>query len=269
MIQPNWDTGHKTQPTFFHRVPLHCNTHLCLSCRWLVLAMAMLRFYIQKGTHKGLYRSIARTLKFFQTFALVEVRQRQRGGSGISVTVIRGASSNVCDFYSNCLLNCDFNSGEVIKPRKKKILKLQVKNTDEYIDVCPFFDFQVGHCAIGKWQPLTIQRANGVSRHLASFQCSPVLIGYRNCEDVCDCHRGSSVFSDFHGLVHHQQHQTGDWHQLSIYFLLKGLPFYFVCTRSKFVLSGFEADLHLVSIALHLWKPKSLSNCSFAITLTC
>lgn len=36
--------------------------------------MAMMRFYIQKGTHKGLYRSIARTLKFFQTFALVEVR---------------------------------------------------------------------------------------------------------------------------------------------------------------------------------------------------
>ncbi|XP_041669869.1 very-long-chain (3R)-3-hydroxyacyl-CoA dehydratase 1 isoform X3 [Cheilinus undulatus] len=39
----------------------------------MVLAMAMIRFYIQKGTHKGLYRSIARTLKFFQTFALVEV----------------------------------------------------------------------------------------------------------------------------------------------------------------------------------------------------
>ena len=47
-----------------------------LSCRWLVLAMAMMRFYIQKGTHKGLYRSIARTLKFLQTFALVEVRIR-------------------------------------------------------------------------------------------------------------------------------------------------------------------------------------------------
>lgn len=41
--------------------------------------MAMLRFYIQKGTHKGLYRSIARTLKFFQTFALVEVRGHQSG----------------------------------------------------------------------------------------------------------------------------------------------------------------------------------------------
>lgn len=46
-------------------------------CRWLVLAMAMMRFYVQKGTHKGLYRSIARTLKFFQTFALVEVRPVQ------------------------------------------------------------------------------------------------------------------------------------------------------------------------------------------------
>lgn len=50
------------------------STIACLSYRWLVLAIAMMRFYIQKGTCKGLYRSIARTLKFFQTFALVEVR---------------------------------------------------------------------------------------------------------------------------------------------------------------------------------------------------
>ncbi|XP_075903508.1 very-long-chain (3R)-3-hydroxyacyl-CoA dehydratase 1 isoform X2 [Nelusetta ayraudi] len=47
--------------------------NIAMTAGWLVLAMAMLRFYIQKGTHKGLYRSIARTLKFFQTFALVEV----------------------------------------------------------------------------------------------------------------------------------------------------------------------------------------------------
>ncbi|XP_025048448.1 very-long-chain (3R)-3-hydroxyacyl-CoA dehydratase 1 isoform X2 [Alligator sinensis] len=33
----------------------------------------MARFYMQKGTHKGLYRSIQKTLKFFQTFALLEV----------------------------------------------------------------------------------------------------------------------------------------------------------------------------------------------------
>ncbi|XP_068566060.1 very-long-chain (3R)-3-hydroxyacyl-CoA dehydratase 1 isoform X2 [Cebidichthys violaceus] len=47
--------------------------NIAMTAGWLVLAMAMMRFYIQKGTRKGLYRSIARTLKFFQTFALVEV----------------------------------------------------------------------------------------------------------------------------------------------------------------------------------------------------
>uniref|UniRef100_A0A8C8BDL4 Very-long-chain (3R)-3-hydroxyacyl-CoA dehydratase n=1 Tax=Otus sunia TaxID=257818 RepID=A0A8C8BDL4_9STRI len=40
---------------------------------WLVLGIAMVRFYIQKGTHRGLFRSVQRTLKFFQTFALLEV----------------------------------------------------------------------------------------------------------------------------------------------------------------------------------------------------
>ncbi|MEE6466806.1 hypothetical protein FKM82_007059 [Ascaphus truei] len=50
----------------------------CLLCtygnyRWLVLAIAMFRFYIQKGTHKGVYKSIQKTLKFFQTFALLEL----------------------------------------------------------------------------------------------------------------------------------------------------------------------------------------------------
>ncbi|XP_077480413.1 very-long-chain (3R)-3-hydroxyacyl-CoA dehydratase 1 [Stigmatopora argus] len=47
--------------------------NIAMTAGWLVLAMTMMRFYMQKGTHKGLYRSIARTLKFFQTFALVEV----------------------------------------------------------------------------------------------------------------------------------------------------------------------------------------------------
>lgn len=41
--------------------------------RWLVLAIAMVRFYMEKGTHKGLYKSIQKTLKFFQTFAMLEV----------------------------------------------------------------------------------------------------------------------------------------------------------------------------------------------------
>ncbi|XP_036376609.1 very-long-chain (3R)-3-hydroxyacyl-CoA dehydratase 1 isoform X2 [Megalops cyprinoides] len=47
--------------------------NIAMTAGWLVLAVAMIRFYIQKGTHKGLYRSISRTLKFFQTVALLEV----------------------------------------------------------------------------------------------------------------------------------------------------------------------------------------------------
>ncbi|KAJ8376728.1 hypothetical protein SKAU_G00073080 [Synaphobranchus kaupii] len=47
--------------------------NIAMTAGWLVLAIAMLRFYIQKGTHVGLYRSISRTLKFFQTVALVEI----------------------------------------------------------------------------------------------------------------------------------------------------------------------------------------------------
>uniref|UniRef100_W5MYH9 Very-long-chain (3R)-3-hydroxyacyl-CoA dehydratase n=1 Tax=Lepisosteus oculatus TaxID=7918 RepID=W5MYH9_LEPOC len=47
--------------------------NIAMTAGWLVLAVAMIRFYIQKGTHKGLYKSISKTLKFFQTFALLEV----------------------------------------------------------------------------------------------------------------------------------------------------------------------------------------------------
>ncbi|XP_066579503.1 very-long-chain (3R)-3-hydroxyacyl-CoA dehydratase 1 isoform X1 [Amia ocellicauda] len=47
--------------------------NIAMTAGWLVLAVAMIRFYIEKGTHKGLYKSISRTLKFFQTFALLEV----------------------------------------------------------------------------------------------------------------------------------------------------------------------------------------------------
>ncbi|XP_041100316.1 very-long-chain (3R)-3-hydroxyacyl-CoA dehydratase 1-like isoform X1 [Polyodon spathula] len=47
--------------------------NIAMTAGWMVLAVAMVRFYIQKGTHKGLYKSISRTLKFFQTFALLEI----------------------------------------------------------------------------------------------------------------------------------------------------------------------------------------------------
>ncbi|XP_048403656.1 very-long-chain (3R)-3-hydroxyacyl-CoA dehydratase 1 isoform X2 [Stegostoma tigrinum] len=47
--------------------------NITMTAGWLVLAVAMIRFSYQKRTHKGLYRSIQKTLKFFQTFALLEI----------------------------------------------------------------------------------------------------------------------------------------------------------------------------------------------------
>nr|Q9QY80.1 RecName: Full=Very-long-chain (3R)-3-hydroxyacyl-CoA dehydratase 1; AltName: Full=3-hydroxyacyl-CoA dehydratase 1; Short=HACD1; AltName: Full=Protein-tyrosine phosphatase-like member A [Mus musculus]AAF21975.1 putative tyrosine phosphatase [Mus musculus] len=47
--------------------------NIAMTAGWLVLAIAMVRFYMEKGTHRGLYKSIQKTLKFFQTFALLEV----------------------------------------------------------------------------------------------------------------------------------------------------------------------------------------------------
>ncbi|XP_025033450.1 very-long-chain (3R)-3-hydroxyacyl-CoA dehydratase 1 isoform X2 [Python bivittatus] len=47
--------------------------NITMTAGWLVLAIAMARFYMDKGTYKGLYKSIQKTLKFFQTFALLEI----------------------------------------------------------------------------------------------------------------------------------------------------------------------------------------------------
>ncbi|KAM5157761.1 very-long-chain (3R)-3-hydroxyacyl-CoA dehydratase 1 isoform 1-T1 [Mantella aurantiaca] len=47
--------------------------NIAMTAGWLVLAIAMFRFYMDKGTHKGLYKTIQKTLKFFQTFALLEL----------------------------------------------------------------------------------------------------------------------------------------------------------------------------------------------------
>ncbi|XP_048474500.1 very-long-chain (3R)-3-hydroxyacyl-CoA dehydratase 1 isoform X1 [Rhincodon typus] len=47
--------------------------NITMTAGWLVLVVAMIRFSYQKRTHKGLYRSIQKTLKFFQTFALLEI----------------------------------------------------------------------------------------------------------------------------------------------------------------------------------------------------
>ncbi|XP_075408570.1 very-long-chain (3R)-3-hydroxyacyl-CoA dehydratase 1 [Tenrec ecaudatus] len=47
--------------------------NIAMTAGWLVLAIAMTRFYMEKGTHRGLYKSIQKTLRFFQTFALFEI----------------------------------------------------------------------------------------------------------------------------------------------------------------------------------------------------
>ncbi|XP_033064871.1 very-long-chain (3R)-3-hydroxyacyl-CoA dehydratase 1 isoform X1 [Trachypithecus francoisi] len=47
--------------------------NIAMTAGWLVLALAMVRFYMEKGTHRGLYKSVQKTLKFFQTFALLEI----------------------------------------------------------------------------------------------------------------------------------------------------------------------------------------------------
>ncbi|XP_008832119.1 very-long-chain (3R)-3-hydroxyacyl-CoA dehydratase 1 isoform X1 [Nannospalax galili] len=47
--------------------------NIAMTAGWLVLAIAMVRFYMEKGTHRGLYKSIQKTLKFFQTVALIEI----------------------------------------------------------------------------------------------------------------------------------------------------------------------------------------------------
>jgi len=45
-------------------------------CRWLVIAVGLVRAYLARGSYHGLYYSIEKPLKFFQTGALLEVRQQ-------------------------------------------------------------------------------------------------------------------------------------------------------------------------------------------------
>lgn len=54
---------------------------------------------------------------------------------------------------------------------------------------------------------LIVMKCNHMNSSLFP-SCFPLFS--RNCADVCDCNRGSSLFTDFHGLVCRQQHQTGD-----------------------------------------------------------
>lgn len=45
-----------------------------LFSRWLVIAVGLVRAYLARGSYHGLYYSIEKPLKFFQTGAILEVR---------------------------------------------------------------------------------------------------------------------------------------------------------------------------------------------------
>lgn len=51
-------------------------------CRWLVIAVGLVRAYLARGSYHGLYYSIEKPLKFFQTGALLEVRRSWRAERG-------------------------------------------------------------------------------------------------------------------------------------------------------------------------------------------
>lgn len=46
---------------------------MCMLFRWLVIAVGLVRAYLARGSYHGLYYSIEKPLKFFQTGALLEV----------------------------------------------------------------------------------------------------------------------------------------------------------------------------------------------------
>lgn len=83
--------------------------------------------------------------------------------------------------------------------------------------MCPVL--QVGHCAVGTFRTLIRMKCNHIHFSVCHLW-SCFFLFYRNCADVCDCNGGSSLVADFHGLVYHQQHQTGDCPTVSLNFPL-------------------------------------------------
>lgn len=55
------------------RVALQIHSMNLFLSRWLVIAVGLVRAYLARGSYHGLYYSIEKPLKFFQTGALLEV----------------------------------------------------------------------------------------------------------------------------------------------------------------------------------------------------
>uniref|UniRef100_A0A4W6DTH5 very-long-chain (3R)-3-hydroxyacyl-CoA dehydratase n=1 Tax=Lates calcarifer TaxID=8187 RepID=A0A4W6DTH5_LATCA len=60
--------------------------NVVMTAGWLVIAVGLVRAYLARGSYHGLYYSIEKPLKFFQTGAILEVRYAQRVMSRVFLT---------------------------------------------------------------------------------------------------------------------------------------------------------------------------------------
>ncbi|XP_043365329.1 very-long-chain (3R)-3-hydroxyacyl-CoA dehydratase 1 isoform X1 [Dermochelys coriacea] len=89
--------------------------NIALTAGWLVLAIAMARFYMQKGTYKGLYKTIQKTLKFFQTFAVLEKNSDLDKMLHVKLRFgfeAEEQGSPLCSWNSSHLCACDWGPSE-------------------------------------------------------------------------------------------------------------------------------------------------------------
>ncbi|XP_077664300.1 very-long-chain (3R)-3-hydroxyacyl-CoA dehydratase 1 isoform X1 [Eretmochelys imbricata] len=89
--------------------------NIAMTAGWLVLAIAMARFYMQKGTYKGLYKTIQKTLKFFQTFAVLEKNSDLDKMLHVKLRFgfeAEEQGSPLCSWNSSHLCACDWGPSE-------------------------------------------------------------------------------------------------------------------------------------------------------------
>ena len=154
---------------------------------------------MEKGTHKGLYKSIQKTLKFFQTFALLEVSfQRCLFLYHIYLKICLLEQNQ--SYFAYYLLPIDSlkTSGD--------------RDLFYAIDMwffCLFVCLQIVHCLIGEffffnWFLCLAEIAFGAVVDVFFF--------LRNCTYFCACGWGPSEFKNLHGVARYSQYKTSKWH---------------------------------------------------------
>lgn len=90
-------------------------------CRWLVIAVGLVRAYLARGSCHGLYYSIEKPLKFFQTGALLEVSRGMEWAEKVKGWICCHVS------FSHCV---DCRSRERLLCKDKS---LDISNIHKYI----------------------------------------------------------------------------------------------------------------------------------------